>query len=120
MQAMRHDIEFWANHEPAGDIRERMYSLVFSLLNTFDGTKLMPGLPLIDFVLRPHPDDKAYQHGKGENWYEDGQVINDDVSAARRVGSALAFQREQQKNARVRKRRQTREGLAARGPIEVS
>tara|TARA_Y100001956_G_scaffold62595_2_gene62694 strand:- start:2811 stop:3602 length:792 start_codon:yes stop_codon:yes gene_type:complete len=50
---------------------------VFSMLNVIDGCKI--NLPLMDVVLRPHPEDKAYCIGKGEDYYIDGQVINGDT-----------------------------------------
>jgi hypothetical protein len=29
--------------------------------------------------MEPHPDDKQYNIDNGEQWVEDGQIINDDV-----------------------------------------
>ena len=48
--------------------------VAFSILNVIDGTSA--GLPAMDLVLSPHPDDKAYHEAEGENWPEPGQVIN--------------------------------------------
>jgi hypothetical protein len=59
---------------PDKSVQERCEGLAFSILNIFDGTPM--GLPAMDIVLRPHEDDKDFRKLEGENWYEDGQVIN--------------------------------------------
>lgn len=51
--------------------------VAFSILNILDGTTM--SLPAFNLTLSPHPDDKEFLQGEGENWYEDGTVINDDV-----------------------------------------
>lgn len=47
------------------------------ILCIFDG--VAGSLPAFDITIRPHPDDKAYCEAQGDDWYVDGQVINDDV-----------------------------------------
>lgn len=52
--------------------------VVFSLLNAFDG--MAGGFPCaIDLVMQPHHSDKQFCIEEGEDWVQDGQVINDDV-----------------------------------------
>lgn len=50
---------------------------VFSLLSLIDGCKM--DMPLMDIVLRPHPDDKAYCIDNDEDYFIDGMCINDEV-----------------------------------------
>lgn len=55
---------------------EKLEGLAFSIMNIFDGTS---SLPAFDIVVKPHPEDKEYLIAEGENYYQDGMVINDDV-----------------------------------------
>lgn len=55
--------------------QEQCRGLAFSILATFDGSAA--DFPAIDLVLRPHGDDKEYHRDLGENWIEDGTVINE-------------------------------------------
>lgn len=73
---IRQLVLYWATHG-VGGTRERLNGLAFSILNIFDGTS--SGLPAIDLVLRPHPNDEAFCRDEGENWYQNGQVINSNV-----------------------------------------
>lgn len=67
--------EYWGVQ---GDTKkEAADGAVFSMLNLLDGCK--PNMPLMDVVLRPHPEDKAYHISKGEDYYVDGQVVNAEV-----------------------------------------
>ena len=65
---------YWSTAERETDL-EKLEGLAFSLLNLFDGTSA--ALPAMDIVLRPHPEDKAFRESEGDNYFEDGQVIND-------------------------------------------
>jgi hypothetical protein len=70
----RANARYWAalpNKTP----QERCDGVTFSLLAMLDGTT--PSIPMIELVLRPHPDDKAYCIGKGENWHKPGLAITD-------------------------------------------
>jgi len=70
-------IRMYVSHwEGASDrtVRERLDGLAFSILNIFDGTAA--DFPAVDIVLRPHPDDEAFCRESGEDWFQDGQVIN--------------------------------------------
>jgi hypothetical protein len=55
-------------------IKGKLEGLAFSILNIFDGTT---GLPAMDIVLSPHPEDKDFALSEGERWYEEGMIIND-------------------------------------------
>jgi len=66
---------YWAT-VPDQTPRERCDGLAFSILGVLDGVN--PGLPAVDIVLQPHPDDKEYCIEEGEDWYEPGMVINGD------------------------------------------
>ena len=65
---------YWSEHPEPKTVRERCDGLAFSILNIFDGTT---DLPAFDIVARPHPDDKEYDQSNGDDWIEDGTVIND-------------------------------------------
>lgn len=66
----------WASY-PDKTPQERCDGVAFSILALLDGSDIE--LPTFDLVARPHPDDKAYQQKRREDWVVDGQVINDDV-----------------------------------------
>ena len=69
--------QYWARQ---GDITDlaKCEGIAFSILVAIDGDSME--LPAFNLVLRPHPDDKAYLIGEGENWYESGMAINDNCS----------------------------------------
>ena len=69
---IRHLCRYWAGVE-RGDKKEILEGLAFSILNIFDGTT---SLPAFDIVVRPHPDDKAHNESCDEDYFVDGQVIN--------------------------------------------
>lgn len=77
LDQVRAYVDYWAHPDVQRDnVKERLSGLAFSILNIFDGTSAM--MPAFDIVVRPHPDDKAYQQAEGEDYYVDGMVINDD------------------------------------------
>ena len=65
--------KYWATL-PDKTPLERCNGLAFSVLTIIDGDTFMPPM---DLVLRPHPDDEQFNRDDGDDWYEDGQVIND-------------------------------------------
>lgn len=67
-------VGYWAEL-PDKTPKERLDGLAFSILNIFDGTTMQ--LPAMDIALRPHPSDKEFHRENGEDWYEDGMVINE-------------------------------------------
>jgi hypothetical protein len=56
---------------------ERMQGLVHDVLAALDG--LSTELPAFDLVARSHPKYRALRQARGENWVEDGTVINRGV-----------------------------------------
>jgi len=54
---------------------DRMDTLVFSILNIFDGTA--GDLPGFTLTPCPHPDDAAFCREEGENWWPDDVDIAD-------------------------------------------
>lgn len=60
-----------------GEIPWRLGGLLHSILVLFDGCS--SGMPAIDLVPSPHPDDEAFHKSEGENWWPTGVVINDSV-----------------------------------------
>lgn len=67
-------VDYWAE-EPV-ESREQLSGLLHSILCIIDGVS--GGFPVaLDLVCRPHPDDKAYMQAEGEDWIEDGTVINE-------------------------------------------
>lgn len=73
---MRTMARYWARVENGGSVEDRIDGFAFSMLVMFDGSSAE--LPAMNIALAPHPEDKAYQQGQGERWYEPGTVINDD------------------------------------------
>lgn len=54
---------------------EKLDGLAFSILSMTDGTTIQ--FPSMDLVLRPHESDLEYYKTTGQNWFEDGMVINE-------------------------------------------
>jgi hypothetical protein len=67
---------YWSS-VPGKTPRERCDGLAFSMLVMIDGHS--SNLPAMDLVLRPHEDDKPHHIANGENYFEPGMAINDDV-----------------------------------------
>jgi hypothetical protein len=71
-------VDYWAGpNVDRASCYERMQGLLHSFLCIIDGVS--GEMPAFDLVARPHPDDKAYHQAEGENWIEDGTVINDTM-----------------------------------------
>lgn len=71
---VRHLAAYWASL-PDKTPLERTEGMAHSMLAALDGKGFMPAF---DLVLRPHPDDKLFHIGEGENYYVDGMAINSD------------------------------------------
>ena len=66
---------YWANL-PDQTPKQCCEGVALSILTLIDGC--LGSFPVaLDLVLRPHPDDKQYYIDNGEDYYEDGQVINE-------------------------------------------
>lgn len=77
LKAVRGCISYWSAQKgmPAED---RCEGVAFSILNLIDGTSGQYPVAL-DLVARPHPSDQKYLEEQGDNWHEDGTVLNADV-----------------------------------------
>jgi len=71
---VRASVRYWAEHPKERTVQQRCNGLAFSILSMFDGSSA--NLPEMDIVLRPMPEEKQYWIDNGEDWFEDGQVIN--------------------------------------------
>lgn len=67
---------YWSGLENMSNI-ERCRGVVFSILVAFDGMSM--GLPAMDIVMRPHPEDREYCIEEGVDWYPQQLTVNDDV-----------------------------------------
>lgn len=65
---------YWAKERPH-DVKAACEGVAFSILTYLDGCSSSPSF---DLVLRPHPDDKQFHIDNGDDWIEDGTVINAD------------------------------------------
>ena len=65
-------VDHWAITDRE-DIHAKLAGLAFSILAMLDGESLE--LPAFDIVARPHESDKDYFIKKGENYIEDGTVL---------------------------------------------
>ena len=71
---MRNMSRYWANL-PDKSVQDKLNGLCFSFLSMIDGATM--DLPSMDIVLRPHESDKEFLTEQGEDYFEDGMVIND-------------------------------------------
>lgn len=75
LDSIRGIVSYW--YRVGGGTENIASGIAFSILVLIDGES--PDFPAIDLVLRPHPDDEEYLRDQGENWYQDGMVLNSDV-----------------------------------------
>ena len=73
---LRQYARYWSEL-PGANIKYAVEGMAFSMLVILDGDT---DLPAFDLVLRPHPDDQAFHVERGEEYYQDGMVINADVA----------------------------------------
>lgn len=67
LRQVRDTVDYWDASTGDGDKRGALEGLAFSLLVMLDGgSTALPGFAVIP---APHPDDKSYCIGEGENWY---------------------------------------------------
>lgn len=67
-------MRYWENEERAPTSKEKLEGMLFSTLVLFDGGSGF--MPAFDITPAPHPDDKEFRRGEGENWWPE-KVIND-------------------------------------------
>lgn len=78
MDGARCTARYWAGLEGKTSL-EVAEGVVHSILCMIDGcSSAFPAA--IDLVARPHPDDKEYNIRNGEDWVEDGTVLNANTS----------------------------------------
>ena len=80
MDTCRTMASYWATvtiDEGADSCKRRIEGALHSWLCIIDGVSA--GIHGFDLVAAPHPDDKDYLRGEGEDWSERGTVINGDV-----------------------------------------
>lgn len=83
LDAVRGIAQYWADERlvPDRTTQERCQGVAFSILVLLDGDDAnLPGFALVP---DPHPDDKEYCRGEGENWYPTQEVACDIRGAAR-------------------------------------
>jgi len=73
LDCLRSNISYWATREGMPE-REKLEGLTFSFLTLLDGVS---GMPCFDLLIRPHSDDKQFHIDEGQDYYEDGMIIND-------------------------------------------
>lgn len=76
LEELRRLAQYWARL-PDQTPLEKCEGLLFSILAVIDGDS---GLPGVDLVLRPHPDDKEFHRLEGSNWFEPGMAFNANVA----------------------------------------
>lgn len=81
LKQVRAYIEYWSGDNVPSERtwRERMEGLAFSLLVTLDGGTELPA-----FIVAPspHPDDRLFRQGQGENWWPENLegTVNADIA----------------------------------------
>ena len=77
---IRSAISYWASVSGKGnykDNREILAGLAFSMLTIIDGTSSADFS--FDLTVRCDSSDPDYHRENGENWYQDGMVINEAI-----------------------------------------
>ena len=73
-ESIRVLVGYWSRQ----DVPElkKLEGVAFSILNIIDGTS--GDLPSLTLTLSTHPDDRQYAIDNGDDYYEDGMMINAD------------------------------------------
>lgn len=75
--SIRRIVNYWGNLEDKPD-HYKCEGVAFSILSLIDGCS--GSFPCgVDLVLKPHPEDKDFCIEEGEDYVEDGMVLNDDI-----------------------------------------
>ena len=75
LEAVKGCVHYWSKIA-RGSEAEKLDGLAFSILNLIDGSSGQYPASL-DLVVRVHPDDAEYHRENGDNWHEDGMVLNE-------------------------------------------
>lgn len=70
--------DFWLYEDQSDDVKTKIDGFIFSLLNMFDGGTI--DIPHLNISCDPHPCDKEFCVSNEQDYFEPGQVINDDCS----------------------------------------
>ena len=60
-------IQYWLHEDRRPTTEEKLQGLAFSILAEFDGDGM--NIPKLIVAPDPHPSDKEYRRGNGENWF---------------------------------------------------
>jgi hypothetical protein len=79
MDGIRSLVDYWSSEDYVKDRdqRYRLQGLAHSILTLIDG--LSSDNPGFNLVVNVHPEDKEYNIKRGENYYENGMIINDET-----------------------------------------
>lgn len=77
LSLVRETTQAWAGYDAINE-QQRCDGIAFTVLNIIDGH--IGSFPHLELVANPHRDDKAYQIEQGDNYYEEGMVINDECA----------------------------------------
>lgn len=74
---MRDYVQSWSEL-PDKTAAERVSGMAFSLLVILDGG--VPGLPGFQVIPEPHPDDREWAIGLGNNYYPQSEPNGNDIA----------------------------------------
>lgn len=77
LEAVRGCVHYWSKMA-SGSEADKISGVAFSILNLIDGTSGQYPASL-DLVVRVHPDDAQYHRENGDNWHEEGTVLNESA-----------------------------------------
>jgi len=75
LDSIREKANYW-DSIPLISKKDALDGLAFGILVLIDG---LTNSPAFDLVVRTHEDDKQNAIECGDNYYEDGMVVNEDV-----------------------------------------
>lgn len=76
VEHVRDSITYW-DSLPNITIREKLNGLAFSILVAIDGEA--DALPSFILAPRPHPEDKEFHIQKGNNFYPENHLLDDEI-----------------------------------------
>jgi len=87
LQHLNQSKKYWATvklDSSRDTVEERLDGLCFSFLTMLDGVSA--GLPTMEVIPTPHPDDEEYLRNEGENWWPN-QTEKFEQSNLKSIGS---------------------------------